>query len=76
LIELTRRRRPIRPNKATLRRFLRKPIPMPKNPRDLPCNSPKREVKGGKKFVVYNSIRSQLSGVYKTAKGLTFKYAA
>ena len=25
---------------------------MPKNPRDLPCNSPRREVKGGKKFVV------------------------
>lgn len=72
------------------------------NPRNLPCNSPRRDVKGGKKnkSVICNetgevfsslteagiklygrpsgasSIRSQLSGVYKTAKGLTFKYAA
>jgi hypothetical protein len=25
---------------------------MPLNPRNLPCNSPRRDVKGGKKFVV------------------------
>lgn len=37
---------------------------MPKNPRDLPCNRPKREVKGGKKFVVYKTTNLINGKVY------------
>ena len=34
------------------------------NPRDLPCNSPRRDVQGGKKFVVYQTTNKVNGKIY------------